>query len=39
MNGAPASAYLDNELARMSPGTLVHFELENRICASGGDWR
>jgi predicted metalloprotease with PDZ domain len=30
MNGAPASAYLDNELARMSPGTLVHFELENR---------
>jgi predicted metalloprotease with PDZ domain len=30
MNGAPASAYLDSELARMSPGTLVHFELENR---------
>lgn len=30
LNGSPASAYLDDELARMSPGTIVHLELENR---------
>ena len=30
LNGAPASAYLDDELARMAPGTVVHLELENR---------
>jgi predicted metalloprotease with PDZ domain len=30
LNGAPASAYLDDELARMAPGTIVHLELENR---------
>ncbi len=30
LNGAPASAYLDDELARMGPGTIVHLELENR---------
>jgi predicted metalloprotease with PDZ domain len=30
LNGSPASAYLDDELARMAPGTIVHLELENR---------
>ncbi len=30
LNGAPASAYLDDELARMASGTVVHLELENR---------
>jgi predicted metalloprotease with PDZ domain len=30
LNGAPASAYLDDEFARMAPGTVVHLELENR---------
>jgi predicted metalloprotease with PDZ domain len=30
LNGSPASAYLDDELARMAPGTVVHLELENR---------
>lgn len=30
VNGAPADAYLDDELARLAPGTVVHLQLENR---------
>jgi predicted metalloprotease with PDZ domain len=30
LNGSPTSAYLDDELARMAPGTVVRLELENR---------
>ena len=30
MNGAPAQAYLDEELSRLTPGTVVHLQLENR---------
>jgi predicted metalloprotease with PDZ domain len=30
LNGAPTQAYLDEELARLTPGTVVHLQLENR---------
>ena len=30
LNGAPAQAYLDEELSRLSPGTVIHLQLENR---------
>lgn len=30
VNGAPAQAYLDEELSRLAPGTVVHLQLENR---------
>ena len=30
LNGNPANAYLDDELSRFAPGTLVHLQLENR---------
>ena len=30
VNGGPAQAYLDEELARLTPGTVVHLQLENR---------
>jgi len=30
VNGAPAQAYLDEELSRLSPGTVIHLQLENR---------
>ncbi|MGC2108696.1 MAG: PDZ domain-containing protein [Candidatus Korobacteraceae bacterium] len=29
-NGRPADAYLDDEIARLQPGTVVHLQLENR---------
>jgi predicted metalloprotease with PDZ domain len=30
VNGAPAQAYLDEELSRLAPGTVIHLQLENR---------
>jgi predicted metalloprotease with PDZ domain len=30
VNGNPADAYLDDELSRLPPGTVVHLQLENR---------
>ena len=30
LNGAPADAFLDDELARLSPGATVHLQVENR---------
>jgi len=30
VNGAPAQAYLDEELSRLAPGTAIHLQLENR---------
>ncbi len=30
LNGKPADAYLDDELARFPPGTTVRLQLENR---------
>lgn len=30
VNGTPAEAYLDEELSRMPPGTMVHLQVENR---------
>ncbi len=30
VNGAPAQAYLDDELSRLAPGTVIHLQLENR---------
>jgi predicted metalloprotease with PDZ domain len=30
LNGAPAEGYLDEQLARMTPGTVIHLQLENR---------
>jgi predicted metalloprotease with PDZ domain len=30
VNGAPAQAYLDGELSRLAPGSVIHLQLENR---------
>ena len=30
LNGAPAEGYLDEQLARMTPGTVIHLQLESR---------
>ena len=30
LNGTPADGYLDDRLAQMTPGTVVHLQLENR---------
>jgi predicted metalloprotease with PDZ domain len=30
VNGTPADAYLDEELSRLTPGSLVHIQVENR---------
>ena len=30
LNGVPAEAYLDDQLSRLAPGTVIHLQLENR---------